>query len=64
MNKYELDVTAAESITIEVLKYERNAAKERLNNDNPLASKHPDDIKYDKKLIKAINRVLEYFGEN
>ena len=30
--------------------------------DNKKIYLHPDDIKYDKKLIKAYKRILDYYG--
>ena len=50
----ELDLDIAEEITIEELK----SAYGMLG-----CSKHPEDIDYDKKLRKALKRVLEYYGE-
>ena len=52
---YKISWEECDRITIHTLKYQRELVKDS-------DSEHPDDIDYNKKLIKAIDRVLEYFS--
>lgn len=46
-----------DAVFIEFLKDDLDSIKQ-----NILYHTHPDDIKYDKKLIKAYRRILDYYG--
>ncbi len=46
-----------DAVFIEFLKDDLDSVKQNLLN-----STHPDDIKYDKKLLKAYRRILDYYG--
>jgi hypothetical protein len=39
-------------------------AKDTLNMIKEFDLKHPEDVKYNKKLVSALRRVLDYMGEN
>jgi hypothetical protein len=39
-------------------------ARDTLDMIEELDLKHPDDVKYNKKLTSALRRVLDYMGEN
>lgn len=46
-----------DAVMIEFLKEDLDAVKDNLDNDC-----HPDDVKYNKKLLKAYKRILDYYG--
>lgn len=48
-----------DAVMIEFLKDDLNTA-----NQNMVTDTHHDDIKYNKKLIKAYKRILKYYGVN
>ena len=46
-----------DAVMIEFLKDDLESVKQNL-----IENSHPDDIKYDKKLLKAYRRILKYYG--
>jgi hypothetical protein len=46
-----------DAIMVEFLKKDLETVKLNLQTDC-----HPDDVKYNKKLIKAYKRILDYYG--
>lgn len=46
-----------EALMIEFLKDDLDSVKQSLEEDT-----HPNDVKYNKKLLKAYRRVLKYYG--
>ncbi len=46
-----------DAVFIEFLKDDLNEVRSNLKNDF-----HPDDVKHNKKLIKAYKRILDYYG--
>ena len=48
-----------DAFMVQFLKDDLDCVKENLASDL-----HPNDIKYDKKLIKAYKRILKYYGED
>ena len=46
-----------DAIMVEFLKKDLETVKQNL-----ITACHPDDIKYDKKLIKAYKQILDYYG--
>ena len=59
--RFELDsevvYTIKDAVMIEFLKDDLETVKLNLQTDC-----HPDDVKYNKKLIKAYKRILDYYG--
>lgn len=45
------------AVMIEFLKDDLESVKQNLIEDS-----HPDDVKYNKKLLKAYRKVLDYYG--
>ena len=48
-----------DAVMVQFLKADLDNAKQNLAGDC-----HPDDVKYNKKLIKAYKRILDYYGEH
>jgi hypothetical protein len=46
-----------DAVMVEFLKDDLENVKQNLAEDY-----HPDDVKYNKKLIKAYKRILDYYG--
>ena len=46
-----------DAVMIEFLKDDLESVKQNL-----IENSHPDDVKYDKKLLKAYRRILDYYG--
>jgi hypothetical protein len=61
--KFELDnnvmLDIKEAIMVQFLKDDLNYVKQNIETDY-----HPDDVKYNKKLLKAYKRILDYYGED
>ena len=55
--KHTLSWEECDKITVHCLKFYKN-----LVDDSNLS--HPEDIKYNKKLKKSVNFILDYLGEN
>jgi hypothetical protein len=54
----ELIFQIKDAIMVQLLKDDVDSVKQNLKE-----AQHPDDIKYDKKLLKAYRTILKYYGE-
>ena len=48
-----------DAVMVQFLKSDLDFVKQNIETD-----RHPDDVKYNKKLIKAYKRILNYYGEH
>jgi len=48
-----------DAVMVQFLKDDLDFVKQNIETD-----RHPNDIKYNKKLLKAYKRILDYYGEN
>lgn len=71
MKKFELDMEAVDSITLGNLKNQRKYLKNELKRwkENPKTDINPDgywlhdeDVIYNKKLVKALDIIIAYYG--
>ena len=58
MSFYNISIEECDRITAHTLTYYKQLLEEQKNSHI-----HPNDVAYNKKLIKSINRVLDYFGD-
>ena len=47
-----------DAVMVQFLKNDLDFVKQNIETD-----RHPDDIKYNKKLLKAYKHILDYYGE-
>jgi hypothetical protein len=58
-----IDFETADSITLATLKEQRDYIKKELKDHHIKGSyMHEDDVVHNKKIIKALNKVIRYFG--
>lgn len=62
MNGLKLDFEIADKITLANLIEQRSMLIDMMLDYDRGAWMHPDDVVYNKKLLKALNRVINYFG--
>lgn len=62
MRGLQIDFDIADRITLLTLIDQRKMVKDQLKKHSEGGWMHPEDVEYNVKLVKALNRVIDYFG--